>query len=77
MKHQLTVTSGTKLKSVFLHKSGVYFDPIGDEFFILKFLTAAPCLTGQIVPVVRVEFWDETKSGATVANGHEIYLGPL
>lgn len=61
----------------FLYKAGAYYDPVGDEIFILESRGFAPCGTGETIPVFNVHFEDEVKAGAVISNGQEVYLGKV
>ena len=76
MSQIIGVVQGDDIGAAFLRQDGVYYDPVGNEFFILTFLGDAPCKTGELIPCCRVEFSDDHQQGA-IPNTGQVYLGRL
>lgn len=64
--------------TIFDGKPGLYYDAVGNELFIAKFLAIefSPVL-GIDVPIYQLEFDDETSTGIVKDHGYNVFLGEL
>ena len=58
--------------------NGIYYDPVGDDIFVLEAVGTKLSKDWKTVSTVhRVDFGDEVKTGIVVLNGYEVRLETL
>ncbi len=71
---QLLIGGRVFMSTIFNGPDGAYYDPIGDEVFIV---TGMAYKSREGFPVYNIEFKDHNQLGSMKDHGFHVYLGPV